>query len=358
MNNTATMNNTPLIYNIPTDQWVHDFVVSGPLPSNITATPTPTLTTIAASSQYPTSPNNFTSPPTPTSSASSKTSGAIGVIGGAVGAAVGTIFLSAIAFFCYRRRRMETDIQHSFADADDDSELYRNRREYSEWIDSAHTVNYDEGYTDESRSQTSTRNGAEAGSHPFLKRAKQSYSLPSRLRRLSDDLRSESTFVTTATPKFLTATGPAITPRSQHSTFSTISTPSTMHHSIKSGVPYSVLSSPRNILNTGGFSTRSISSNPFPQVNAVGGGRHGLHFSSSNQSFNSAGFSYHNSPQYIPAGYDGYAVWGYSDQDDVRSPHQTRPRYNTSPAAWMSMMNATHPADDTPQKRHYHPGNI
>jgi len=86
------MSSVPMIYNIPTGQWVHDFVILGPLPTLTTAT-------VAG----PTSTNNSSTPtPTgPASTSSSLTSG--GAIGGAIG---GVVILAVFGIFFYRRHRL------------------------------------------------------------------------------------------------------------------------------------------------------------------------------------------------------------------------------------------------------------
>ncbi|GJJ75187.1 hypothetical protein EMPS_07545 [Entomortierella parvispora] len=90
-NNTKLMGPTPLIYNIPTNQWVHEFVVSV-TPTSVTATATSTSNGTPA----PGSSNDVASPP------QGKSSNIGGAIGGAVG---GAIVLAAVGFFFFRRHK-------------------------------------------------------------------------------------------------------------------------------------------------------------------------------------------------------------------------------------------------------------
>ncbi|GJJ72474.1 hypothetical protein EMPS_04832 [Entomortierella parvispora] len=85
------MSSTPLIYNIPLNQWVHDFVVSGPLPTN--ANSTGASPSGGAGSQPSGSPS--TGPPS-----TEKSSGKGGIIGGVI---CGVIVLAAVGFFFYKR---------------------------------------------------------------------------------------------------------------------------------------------------------------------------------------------------------------------------------------------------------------
>jgi len=90
------MDNVPLIYNIPTDQWVHDFVVAGPLPTTATPTSAPT----------------GTSSPSLTPTVTSKSSSLGGAIGGAIGGVIVVVVL--IGFYIYRRRKNATKLLPSF----------------------------------------------------------------------------------------------------------------------------------------------------------------------------------------------------------------------------------------------------
>jgi len=87
----VVVNNTPLIYNIPNNTWVQNFVVSN--------TPPPTKTTSTSTLAGPTpSPSNTVAPSPPQKQSSS--------LGTAVGGAAGGIAaIAAIGFFFYRRRK-------------------------------------------------------------------------------------------------------------------------------------------------------------------------------------------------------------------------------------------------------------
>lgn len=109
-----------LIYNIPTDQWVHDFVVSGPLPTTATAN------TKATASTAPTSVPTTDNPTPPTTSKSS--SNMAGPIGGAVG---GVIVVAALGFFFYRRHKRKANNDPSppaLNNAGDENYGYFNRK--------------------------------------------------------------------------------------------------------------------------------------------------------------------------------------------------------------------------------------
>jgi len=86
------MSSVPMIYNIPTGQWVHDFVISGPLSTLTTATVAGLTSTNNSSTPTPTG---------PASTSSSLTSG--GAIGGAIG---GVVILAVFGIFFYRRHRL------------------------------------------------------------------------------------------------------------------------------------------------------------------------------------------------------------------------------------------------------------
>ncbi|KAG0043238.1 hypothetical protein BGZ83_011685 [Gryganskiella cystojenkinii] len=96
-NATQMMSTMPLIYHIPTNQWITEFVVSGPLPTYAFTTTT-TVMTATSTSLKPraTTGSEPAGAPPPTSQKSS-----LGPIaGGAVG---GIIVLAAIGFFVFKR---------------------------------------------------------------------------------------------------------------------------------------------------------------------------------------------------------------------------------------------------------------
>ncbi|GJJ72470.1 hypothetical protein EMPS_04828 [Entomortierella parvispora] len=89
----VVVNNVPLIYNIPKNEWVHNFVVTNPPPPTLSnATLTSTMT-----GPMPSSSDNAS-----LSSPSEKSSNVGAIVGGAAGS---IIAVAAIGFFMYRRRK-------------------------------------------------------------------------------------------------------------------------------------------------------------------------------------------------------------------------------------------------------------
>lgn len=174
---------------------------------------------------------------------------------------------------------------------------------------------------------------------------------PSYQQHQSDDSASETTSVSGAVPRSLTTSGPVQTPRSQHSTYSVVSSPSTTSNSMISAVPSSALSSPINIHCRGKAMIKLSPTKLSQQVDSNDSDRADLRMSSVYHGVNPDVHSYCQSPQYIPIGYEGRGVWGNGDKNETRDPQQLSPRHETSPAAWVSMMHTTRPTSDAPNTR-------
>lgn len=256
-----------MIYNIPTNQWVHDFVVSGPLPGTTTTT-TIYVTAATTSAAAATSSTTVASPAPATSSSMG------GVIGGAIG---GLAVIAIVGFLFFRRHRSAKNDPLSIPSKDSDHDIFGRGSED------------DDNYDDDKRYQD------KYGVH---------------LQETSRTGASESLYYSSAssTPFMNRFTPPPLHVFPDRSEL--------QEGNAKPFGYYSV--------NKEGFSTPITSPD-----GAYTGTLHG------------------HSPQFFPGGSNEHSLWFEGDQVDPRSPQQFGPGYGTSPAAWMAMMKAASPTNET-----------
>ena len=302
---------TPLIYNIPTNQWVHDFEVSAPPTTSVTPLPT------------------GVTPP-------GKSSNMGGAIGGAVG---GVVVIAAIGFFFYRRHKKAPNNAStpSVKNSDYDGHGRFGKREGLFGRSNRNSDDYDREYSNKDTVQlqeTVTKRGTDeipyhSSSSPF---ESSSSSAVSFMRQSS---------------------APPL-PR-------TVGTPppsSMLSHSAMLVTPPSP--SPLAVLQRGGGATGSPPSEQ-PQYFGYYGGRkedpsipltnaqsHSAIVAYSNSpqyvpasvahsnspQYVPTSVAYSNSPQYVPASLDGYGIEGESSgRAEPRRPQQFGSADGMSPAA-------------------------
>lgn len=115
-NLTSLMGMEPLIYHLPTSQWVSNFVVSGPLPVPSSAT---TSSTQPANTSLP--------PPSPSPSGTHSSIGA--AVGGAVG---GIVVVILIGLFIYKRHKRKLLFQGNYNR--EDKEAQSSQKPPTSWI--------------------------------------------------------------------------------------------------------------------------------------------------------------------------------------------------------------------------------
>ena len=297
-------NNTPLIYNIPTNQWVHDFVVSGPLPTSVPPTSVP-----------PSS-----APPTATSASSN--------VGGAIGGAVGgVIVIAAIGLFFYRRHKKASDnVPHpslKMSGNDSNGDYEKEQSLFGQGNRNDNDYNGDRVQLQE----TSTERGP--GQIPHL-----SSSAP---------LDSSSPFM-----QFMQQPSAPSPPQ----TVSTPPTPSMLHHSTMLTTPPS--SSPPSA--TAVLQREVGAATGFPPLEQpqyssyYGGDKEDFSMPPTYAHSHSAAVAYSNSPLYIPVNSDGYDVGGEVGLAEPRNPQQFGFGNETSPAASSSPSQIISGAPYAPQE--------
>jgi len=351
-------NSTPLIYNIPANQWVHNFVVSQTLPLS-----TPTMSTVTQTSPAASSDNS--APP----ASPGRPFSIVIIIGCAVG---GVVIIAMVGFLFYRRHRKAKLEDYDFPPlpplVEEDMEHFRvfRKKGLVGWDDDD-TSMYDDSDNKSSKDKSValSKKAAKRGqcSSPLLESSSASTLVlqqtpppprTSRKKRSKGLSEREYPAVVTVTHRLLAEDSPETPkprrkPMSQHSSPSTGSSPSTLNNSIASVVSSSGLPSPTKVTVK---KVSDIISQPKPshQVHSKGRGRKTPLETPSSSSIVS---SSRHSPQYVPVGYDGLDIWRDCGQEEVRSPQLRGPRHETSPAAWMAMMNTTRTANDTPQSLSY-----
>ncbi|GJJ72469.1 hypothetical protein EMPS_04827 [Entomortierella parvispora] len=298
---------TPLIYNIPTNQWVHDFVVSGPLPTSTTNVTSTVATTASA-------PTTTSTPPvaSPTPPKTSNLGSAIGAIGAV------SVVAAAVGFLFFRRhRRAKSCPSPRSATLSHQSIFGKTGRFFGR------SAKDDGGYRDEVQSQFTSSKGARET--PYLSRTS---SAPFMSQFISPSYRLSNEHELEAGDSFHPNKGD---PQDSISSARGESLPFGPDSSLRTMVPqYSMATSP----------------NPPHQLGYYLVDKDGYLTYRTGRDDNSFYTPHGHSPQFVPGGSSGYSVWSEGDRFDPRSPQQLGPGYGTSPAAWMVSMNMASPRND------------